>query len=271
MKNACLQMLASALLVLVPAATWATTINNGRFETGDFSDWFSATLPYSGSLPYYAIVDNAYFPAIEGRYSALIVSLNTQVPELIDDPWSTHSVSYPVAATPVGTGRPFAPFQQPAWDRDFNRPIIFTGDTTTLVGHDLLANAGDIIAFDWRWFANDDPCPRSGGDDAFLEATNGSSAFVTLLDGACAPATAPLATGFDNVSAVRSTFLELPMAGPWTLYIGVTQGADTFASSGLLFDNVRISRRLAEPTTLALVVLAFCALAFGTRKHCKCP
>jgi len=270
LQNQLIAGLASIVLFAITfAPARATPLLNGGFETGDLSGWsasHSACFVPDCTL-YDGVVDGLPFIApTEGNYMAML-------------------------STPANEGQPggapsFAPNGLPpsANTQGANQadsPIIPYMSFTTIPGLSAPAtqvwqtfsvDQPGVIQLDWNLLTNDWCC---------------DFAYVTVFSGAVPdrPYTAPIDVLYSRDATIGpssdslypitvsgtyyrqtgwQTFTgELPMAGVYTLVLGVNQEADSFQGTALLADNVRI---LAEPSAVALVAIGLAGLVLARRR-----
>lgn len=206
------------------------SINNGSFETGDFTGWeilgdASVQTSAFGSGP------------TSGTYQAL---LNTEATP--DDNYSSLEQ--------------FLNLNSGALDRLGNGEV-FGGSAIRQI---FTANAGDTLSFNWNFLTNEE-LPSANNDFAFVvtlsDTSNLANTYATFF-----PSSTPFAneTGFQPFSQKVST------TGSYTLGIGVVNVADSEVQSGLLLDNFTLKpqnndpKGVPEPLT---IVGSGMALGFG--------
>ncbi len=189
-------------------------LNNGGFETGNFLDWRTI-----GNTT----IETATFGTspTEGIFQALL---------------STGGATVPDSSVEAFLG-------------------LDLGSLDTLSGQDLTsgsaiqqtftANAGDLLTFDWNFLTNEST-PTFFNDSAFVSI----SSLSTLAD-TTFPTFLSSLTPFSEETGFQAFSFAVPSSGTYTLGIGVLDAVDTVVDSGLLIDNVALSRvSVPEPTSM---------------------
>jgi hypothetical protein len=230
------------------SAMAATPVQNGGFETGDFSSWTVLSTPapdggsYSGG--YAAVIPSvADYQPLQGQYSALLVAKSTAFNSTCDaDPWHVNCANpIPFDSAPVGG---------PTLANSFSASAA--GYVGGLIGQDFYANAGDVLSWNWRFLGD-------GTDTIFALLTDGQTRLGLNLrgDGSGWSYTDQQMQQLnpDGQGWPSTQSFSIPNQGLWTAYFGVGQQADTFFGSGLLLDSVsvqRIAPAVPEPETYAM-------------------
>lgn len=256
---------AAFFLATYPTSGVAAPVLNGRFETGDLSSW-----TFEGSSA--TVVDSSFgIDPIQGDYSALLVARDGWGCR-VDDPWGI-SCSPPVSMPGPGVEGPSLSNEFPT-SIDFFLAGLQPDRPSFQLGQDIDFKAGERLTLDWRFLSNDIRCPGGPGfaDNAGVFLTNGETlvgvnAGTNQSGPPCESALAPSSTGFKYVASLKPVSITLPSAGLWTVFISVFHGPeDNLVSSGLMVDNIKIERRVPEPTSLGVVGAALAGLA-ATRKR----
>src|SRR5262245_54456932 len=119
-------------------------------------------------------------PALQGDYSALLVA---RAPSDLSfpptDPWRiSASVPIPFASAPFGPELPFTPH--------WGGPA-----TSVLLSQQFIAQAGDVVGFEFQRFSAAAFSPGFVEDEMFV-ALGGASAFVAECTGGFMPSCSPL-------------------------------------------------------------------------------
>jgi hypothetical protein len=265
--------------IAVAGHTLAAPITNGGFETGNFSGW--------GGSAFGAVVSNA-FPAspLQGNHSALLVSRGSQPAAGPTGP-TEGCASDPWIRDPVCPPPPFPGLA--SFGTEFGHPSFPpVGFGFNFVYQTFDAVAGDKVAVDWRGMSNGGVSVEqvitrltNGVDyiDSYVGVgysymETGTFGVAARVDGTGDPGlvsnAAPAGTGFRFISQTYTGTTTVPTAGPWTFYVGVAQLNDSFISSGILIDNLRLQQQaLPEPNTLLLTGLAAAAALLGAGRRKK--
>ena len=253
-------MLTAAVVGLVwaPSSSYGTQFDNSNFETGDLSGWaFLDTL----NIGFAQVVDSSSFgvPALQGHYSALLVTRDTDPCGYRQDAWSVGCPS-PIELSSAA----------PASTSDLaNLNVLNAVNYSAALSQQVELRGGDGVSFDLQRFTNDgfdvDPVfvtLYAGG--AFSNAVCGTipadqcrSAFGPVIappSPSSPGAAVGTPAGFNFWEGPRAWEVVAPSDGLWTLTIGVGSYADSLGSSGLLIDDFHILPQQApEPGTLFLL------------------
>ncbi|MEL7038578.1 MAG: hypothetical protein AAFO04_23635 [Cyanobacteria bacterium J06592_8] len=189
-------------------------LNNGGFETGNFSDWRrigNTTIETAalGTSP------------TEGIFQALL---------------STGGATVPDSSVEAFLGL------------DLGSLDTLSGQDLTsgsAIQQAFTANAGDLLTFDWN-FLTDENTPTFFNDLAFVSI----SSLSTLAD-TTFPTFVSSLTPFNEETGFQPFSFTVPSNGTYTLGIGVVDAVDTVVDSGLLIDNVALKRvTVPEPTSI---------------------
>ena len=130
------------------------------------------------------------------------------------------------------------------------------GNGTTTTGSALsqafVANAGDVVTFQWDFLTNEDT-PSAHNDFSFVNILSLQTLADTNFPNFISSNTSFLSeTGFQNFS------YTIPTAGTYTLGVGVVNVGDTSVESGLLVDDfVVTTAAVPEPGSPVLLVIGF--------------
>ena len=121
------------------------------------------------------------------------------------------------------------------------------------------ANVGDILSFDWNFLTNEGT-PSIFNDFGFVSIgpletlADTNATFVNSL------------SAFGEETGYQEFSFALPETGEYTLGLGVVDVQDSLVASGLLVDNVRLtrSRSVPEPSIISALA-AFGLLGLGKR------
>lgn len=231
------------------------TFGNGGFENGDFTGWETFGR---------ATIETAAFGSepTEGTYQARldtvcpVVPLGSQCPDNDSSNFTDLATFLEVSPSDLNALEP-------------NRRQGYEGSAIKTT---FLARAGDRISFDWN-FLSDDGESAMFNDFSFVTLsqtapTGLATTYSTLLS---SDTDFRFETGYREFSF---TFLE---EGEYTLGIGVTDVGDGAVDSGLLVDNVVLSRKPTmgppPPTKVPEPVSVLSLLALGVlgfiQKHLR--
>ena len=244
------------LFAIVWGAMSLGPIVNGTFATGDLSGWNSlGTAAAVGTL-------GNIVPTI-GNYQAQIASGNggyalSPTPVFPDVPVATLEATLNLPAAVLTTALP-------------NNNTPFAGSA---IYQSFTATAGTTLTFDWN-FATNEKIPQSfDAGVVTLLAPGSAQATATELADTTQTASFQAGTGaspFVYVTGYKTTVLNLPSTGTYTVGFIALQTHDDTVSSGLYISNVRGGSVLPfSPVpaawSLGLLGLGFIAIYSGIRK-----
>ncbi|MEO0870081.1 MAG: PEP-CTERM sorting domain-containing protein, partial [Cyanobacteria bacterium J06642_11] len=243
----------------VPESSLGTLTENGSFETGTFEGWQTigntsletAALgisPTDGQLQ--AFLSTGGTTVSDKELETFLELFDGQLDQLSDQL---------VGAYPVEESAAIESLDIAAADV---LDSLGNGDATfgSAIKQTFSANAGDILSFDWNFVTNE-ATPSSVFNDfgfvsiGLLETLADTNAnFVNSL------------SPFNEETGFQEFSFALPETGDYTLGLGVVDVADSIIDSGLIVDNVRLTRSKSVPEPSAISALALLGL-FGLRKR----
>lgn len=222
-------------LIVSTAKTGNAAILNSSFETGDFSQWET-----TGQ----ATVEDSSFglEPSNGTYQAVL--------ETLQDTTGTSGA-------------------------DLESFLGLTAGSLTSSGvtegsaikQTFVANAGDILTFQWDFLTDLDPSESDYNDFAFFTLNN---ILNPLADTSNATNT-NFFTRLAKETGYQSTSYKITTAGTYVLGFGVVDMGDTTVNSALLVDNIKLSAAstsVPEPTsTLGLLALGAFGISWRLRQQ----
>jgi hypothetical protein len=216
-------VLASAILAAAPAT--AVTINPS-FESGDTSGWTG-----SGDT---GVVDASFgITPTDGSFQALLTTGVGAVSA------STFESSMGLAS---GLLDSLIPLIEPNTDGSIVTEASGLQQTFT-------ATAGSTVIFDYTFLTNEGSPEKLTSDFLFYDLSGVGSDVLTSARRRNGLSTG---TSFTYQSATQQVELVIPVAGTYTLTIGVADLEDTLGDTGSIFDNF-ILVKAPEPNSFLLV------------------
>ncbi len=209
-------------------------IQNGSFED-DFTDW---------SILGAATIQGSDFgtPPSDGESNALILNELLAVPD--DEIEEFLELS-------------------PGSLEDLSGSFVAEGSA---MKQTFLANAGDVLTFDFNFLTNEFIPDEEFNDFSFVSLSG-----LDLLADTFSPFVDSLTTFFKE-TGYQSRSYEITKTGTYTLGFGVADAEDFGGLSGLLVDNVKLTARASIPeptTTLGLFASAFGAFSLLKKRQRK--
>ncbi|MEC4983844.1 MAG: hypothetical protein SAJ37_17645 [Oscillatoria sp. PMC 1068.18] len=202
-------------------------IINGSFETGQFTGW--------ETLGNTSIQTTGFGTGLTaGNFQALL---------------STEYPTYPDANIETFLGLA-------SGSLDSLNFVNTTGGSA--IKQKFTAKAGDILTFNWNFLTNE-ITPSLYNDLAFVS-----------LNSASALADTTFAEFFDSLTPFREETgfqrfeYVIPTSGEYILGLGILDGRDTVVDSGLLIDNIQLSRVSVPEPMGKLALLSFVVLGTGS-------
>jgi hypothetical protein len=196
---------------------------NGGFESGDFTGWLTI-----GETR----IETAAFgsgPA-DGRFQAF---LSTAGP--VENPGDPEGAAVPVSALETFLELPVGSLH------DLSTDVIIEGSA---IRQTFMANAGDVVSFDWNFLTNESTNLHELDAPANPELND--HAFVTIVTPSLLADTAFWSfslsqTVLSGETGFRRFSFPIPATGMYMLSIGVVDVGDGGGLSGLLIDNVSLT------------------------------
>ena len=215
-----------------------TTLINGGFETGDFTGW--TTLGENS-------IETSVFgiSPTQRKYEAFLSTRGGAFADPIIEQFLGLKTGSLDNLVPLPSGSPPPP-AQPAQG--------------TAIQQTFIADAGDILSFDWDFLTNELPPPVGPllPDFSFISISSPSdsiSFLSELADAATFSSLVTSSTQFLRETGFQTFSFTIPTNGTYTLGLGVTNKFDNFTDSGLLVDNVKLEHiSVPEPTSLLGVI-----------------
>ncbi|MGF1481177.1 MAG: hypothetical protein ACFB4I_17115 [Cyanophyceae cyanobacterium] len=214
-----------SLETISPLPTSNSFLVNSGFETGDFTGW--NTLGQTS-------IENFLFSnsqGTEGLYQALLTTGQNAVPA------SSLEAFLGLAANGL---------------RELGNGEAIEGSA---ILQEFTAQAGDILTFDFNFLTDEQVPEQVFNDFAFVSVTSLSK----LADAYSSPFMSSLSS-FESETGYGTFSFTVPASGTYELGLGVTDVEDDAVNSGLLVDNVQLTRTsVPEPTA----VVGFIAFGIG--------
>ncbi|MEC4811698.1 MAG: hypothetical protein SAK29_00175 [Scytonema sp. PMC 1069.18] len=189
----------------LPESSVNSTIINGSFENSDFTGWTtigktSIETPEFGTHP------------TEGDFQALLSTGGaTFSDEIIEE---------------------FLGLEAGSLDNFGNGDVV----EGSAIRQTFMANAGDIVTFNWNFLTNEGAQIFPFNDFSFVSI----SSLSELADTTFSPFVTSLTTQFFEETDFQTFSFTIPTTGTYTLGIGVVDVNDNTIDSGLLVDNVTL-------------------------------
>ncbi|MBD2253965.1 PEP-CTERM sorting domain-containing protein [Nostoc parmelioides] len=223
-------VIATAFLITNQEKVHAISINNGSFETGNFSNWetVGSTDINVGITPTVETAEEFGVTPINGTYQAVLETLA-----------DTTGINSAALETFLG---------------------LSSGSLTSLEAEEgsaikqvITVNAGDKLTFSWNFLTNQVPADPTYNDFAFFSITG-----VTQLANTNSLTTFSFSRLAEETGYQPYTY-NFTTAGTYTLGFGVVDVGDTTVNSALLVDNVELTP-VPEPTTMLGILMG---IGFG--------
>lgn len=222
-------------LIVSTAKMGNAAILNSSFETGDFSQW---------EITGQATVEDASFGAepSEGTYQAVLETLQ-----------DTTNISGANLESFLGLS---------------GGSLTNSGVTEgSAIKQTFVANAGDVLTFQWNFLTDLDPSESNYDDFAFFTL---SDRLNPLADTSNATNT-NFFTRLAKETGYQSSSYKIMTAGTYVLGFGVVDVGDSTVNSALLVDKIKLSNAstsVPEPTsTFSLLALGVLGLSWYLRRH----
>lgn len=238
LKDKPARLTACALLLVLLPFTASGAIVNGGFETGDLANW-------SGIGD--TLADDGFYGGSpsDGQYHALMTTLS--------DPGDfTPGLSF-IDAVPAADLESFLGLSAGALS---GRGAV----EGSAIQQSFVANAGDILSFDWNFLTDD----AGSGDSAFFLIDG----MLTPLADANSLSLGPTSSGFflDETGYSLFTYV-LTTSGPNTLAFGVVDADVGFGASGLAIDKVALTVIPLPPALLLFFTGVLAVGLIGRKKN----
>ena len=196
-------------------------IDNGSFETGDFSSWNTIG---DTSIE---TEDLGIFPT-DGTSQALITSGASDSGGSVVDSDLEEFFDLPIGSLDGLTGN----------------------DATegSAIKQTFTAEAGDVVSFDWNFLTNES-APNETFDDTGFVSVNGFT--FELADTSADFTDASDVEGFSSQTGTETLTFSIATAGTYTIGFGAVDVGDSVVDSGLAIDNINIASNNANASSIA--------------------
>lgn len=220
--------IATVFLITNQEKVQAISINNGSFETGDFSNWdtIGSTDINVGITPTVETATEFGITPTHGTYQAVLETLQ-------DETGVNSSTLEQFLGLSSGS---------------------LTGAVEgSAIKQTITVNAGDKLTFSWNFLTNEVPANAEYNDFAFFSLSNINQLANTYDATFFSFSRLAQQTGYQPYTYNFAT------AGTYTLGFGVVDVGDTTVNSALLVDNVKLTP-VPEPTTMLGILMG---MGFG--------
>ncbi len=221
---------------LLLAGELRAEIVNGGFESGAFAPWLT--------LGNTSVEGGLATPPSEGVFQALMTA---------DLGATAGDIELFLDLLPGSLG-------------DLLPPNAFPIGTGSAIYLDIIANAGDVLSFDWNFLTNEAVTPNALVNDfSFWSLSNEQGAVVLATPFSTGFLSSPTVFSFETGYSTSSyTILN---DGTYRLGFGVMNSGDDGGDSGLLIDNVTLAAAIPEPASVTLVSVSLVLSAVGLRRR----